>query len=266
MNEPSTEREALVKAAEAWAGECDELARWARTPSDRAAYRYRSSILRSLIGDVSAERQLLGKVWAAFGCAHNPDDFKKSARDQMWVQVIEMAREANTRDSRVYRENQSLERDLFTEREKSAALQRIIDGYDRTPAETRAFEAERDLAAEREKVARYRAQAESAEDATRKAEQFWREKVAALEAVINRLREIAEAGFPNVPIVEEATHTLDALWTVLDAAPRDALDARDAEKWAEGATAMNPDWDNPDMYEFYPDGNPYRAEQEGSGE
>ena len=55
------------------------------------------------------ERAMLGRVWSAFGCAWNPDDFKPTVRARMWEQVVEMAREATERSSRIYRENQQLE-------------------------------------------------------------------------------------------------------------------------------------------------------------
>jgi hypothetical protein len=61
---------------------------------------------------VTTDRERLAAVWAAFGCASNPDDFKESVREQMWAQVIEMATESAARANRVYRENRQLEDEL----------------------------------------------------------------------------------------------------------------------------------------------------------
>ena len=54
------------------------------------------------------DRERLVAVWAAFGCAHNPEDFKEAVRERMWAQVIEMAKESATRATRIDRENRQL--------------------------------------------------------------------------------------------------------------------------------------------------------------
>lgn len=54
----------------------------------------------------------LREVWSAFGCAHNPDDFKPEVRESMWRVITEMATQSTERSSRVYRENQQLENEV----------------------------------------------------------------------------------------------------------------------------------------------------------
>ena len=80
------------------------------------------------------ERAMLDRVWAAFGCAWNPDGFKPTVRAQMWEQVVEMAREAAERSSRVYRENQQLAAALAARpvvaEAPSEAVQALIDAAD----------------------------------------------------------------------------------------------------------------------------------------
>lgn len=56
--------------------------------------------------DNSLER--LREVWAALGCAPNPDDFKPTVQEQMWSLALVMMREATARASSVYRENSAL--------------------------------------------------------------------------------------------------------------------------------------------------------------
>lgn len=51
-------------------------------------------------------------MWAAFGCALNLEDYQPTVRAAMWEQIISMAEESYRRSSRVYRENQQLEREL----------------------------------------------------------------------------------------------------------------------------------------------------------
>ena len=51
-----------------------------------------------------ADRSRLHRVWSAFGCALNLDDFKPAVRDAMWKQVEEMARESAEGGGRIYRE------------------------------------------------------------------------------------------------------------------------------------------------------------------
>jgi hypothetical protein len=58
------------------------------------------------------ERDMLRKVWHAFGCEQNPNDFRPEVRAQMWEMVVTMAEEATTRHNRVYRENQELGAEL----------------------------------------------------------------------------------------------------------------------------------------------------------
>lgn len=69
------------------------------------------------------ERQALNRVWRAFGCASNPDDFKPSVRDAMWGQVEELASEATSGNNRLARENRQLESALVSEQAKTAAAE-----------------------------------------------------------------------------------------------------------------------------------------------
>ena len=64
------------------------------------------------------EREQLRQVWLALGCALNPDDFKPEVRATMWAQALNMIRKSTARDSRIYRENQSLEAEIARLRSK----------------------------------------------------------------------------------------------------------------------------------------------------
>jgi len=78
------------------------------------------------------DRTLLRRVWAAFGCALNPEDYQPTVRAAMWEQVISMAEESYQRSSRVYRENQQLERELAALRAPRLMQNHIIVAYLRT--------------------------------------------------------------------------------------------------------------------------------------
>ena len=84
------------------------------------------------------DRTLLRRVWAAFGCALNPEDYQPTVRAAMWEQVISMAEESHQRSSRVYRENQQLERELAALRATASddtAAQAAIDDHMRALAQ-----------------------------------------------------------------------------------------------------------------------------------
>lgn len=58
------------------------------------------------------EQEALRRVWAAFGCAPNPDDFRESQRDLMWATVEDMAKEHRDNSGRLVRENAALRDEL----------------------------------------------------------------------------------------------------------------------------------------------------------
>ena len=58
------------------------------------------------------ERELLRRVWQAFGCAPNPEDFRPEVRARMWDMVVELAHENATQSGRLHRENRELRAEL----------------------------------------------------------------------------------------------------------------------------------------------------------
>lgn len=84
--------------------------------------------------DDLSEKELLRTLWAASGCASNPDDFKPTVRRLMWDQLIKWAGEREQDDRRLYRENQQLEAEVQRLRALVRAPQRLDPGLD-TPEE-----------------------------------------------------------------------------------------------------------------------------------
>jgi hypothetical protein len=74
------------------------------------------SLQAELAQSRSREVDALRRIWQAFGCAFNPDDFKPTVRDVMWGQAEGFAQEANDEDRRIARENVSLQTELTTAR------------------------------------------------------------------------------------------------------------------------------------------------------
>ena len=48
------------------------------------------------------EGRWMREMWQAFGCATNPDDFKRSVRDAAWAQMLEWVKEQTRQQERAH--------------------------------------------------------------------------------------------------------------------------------------------------------------------